>query len=331
MDELAGLAVKMSAVIGFYIIHTITAELSRITELLSGNAVAAAASATELSATSESIASGASEQAASMEEISATLEELSTMSQENLENTREANNISSDVMTSVSQSREAMGRMAGAIDRIKESSDETSKIIKTIDEIAFQTNLLALNAAVEAARAGDAGKGFAVVAEEVRNLAQRCSEAAGNTSSLIEESNQNAENGVAMTKEVSSSLSEVIEGVSKVSGLVASVTTSFEEQVRGIQEINVAVTQMDQVTQSNAASDEESSSASEELSHQANELQTMVGDLARVVGGETYTVAPVPRQPRPAVVGRSAGTLPRQAPVRSEVVLSLDEDELLEI
>jgi len=311
----------------FLMIRSITTDLTRITHLLSRNADSAAASASQLSATSEAIASGASQQASSMEETSATLEEISAMSKENLENTHQANGISSEVMKSVSESREAMGRMAQAIDQIKESSDETSKIIKTIDEIAFQTNLLALNAAVEAARAGDAGKGFAVVAEEVRNLAQRCSEAAGNTSALIEQSNHNADNGVAMTGEVSASLGDVIDGVGKVSEIVAAVTTSFEEQVRGIEEINIAVTQMDQVTQTNAASAEESSSASEELSCQAGELQSMVGDLARVVGSDGQAAV----QPKALRPQRPAAPVSRPAAWSPAAVIPLEENELLEI
>jgi methyl-accepting chemotaxis protein len=181
----------------------------------------------------------------------------------------------------------AMQRMSEAISKIKASSDQTAKIIKTIDEIAFQTNLLALNAAVEAARAGEAGKGFAVVAEEVRNLAQRSAQAAKNTADLIEGSQENANHGVAVSTEVEGILREVVEGVQKVADLIGEVSSASEEQARGIDQINTAVAQMDQVTQSNAANAEESASASEELSAQAREINDMVAALAEVVRGAT--------------------------------------------
>jgi cell pole-organizing protein PopZ len=184
----------------------------------------------------------------------------------------------------VEKSREAMTRMGDAITRIKSSSDQTAKIIKTIDEIAFQTNLLALNAAVEAARAGDAGKGFAVVAEEVRNLAQRSAEAAKNTAALIEESQQNANNGVSVSNEVAGILSGIVESVQKLSQLIGEVSAASDEQSKGIEQIGTAVTEMDKLTQSNAANAEESASASEELAAQAKELGEMVQILVGIHG-----------------------------------------------
>jgi len=187
----------------------------------------------------------------------------------------------------VEKGTESMQRMSQAIARIKQSSDQTGKIIKTIDEIAFQTNLLALNAAVEAARAGEAGKGFAVVAEEVRNLAQRSAEAARTTADMIEGSVKNADNGVAISKEVAESLGEIAEGSRKVNDLVGEIAAASNEQSQGIDQISTAVTQMDQITQSNAANAEESASASEELSAQAEELSRMVRDLEGIVNGSS--------------------------------------------
>ncbi len=178
-----------------------------------------------------------------------------------------------------------MSRMSEAIGEIKRSSDETAKIVKTIDEIAFQTNLLALNAAVEAARAGDAGKGFAVVAEEVRNLAMRSAEAAKDTSALIEGSQKNADNGVTVTEEAAKSLREITDNIQKVAQLVGEVTAASNEQSEGIDQINTAVAQLDKVTQSSAANAEESASASEEMSGQAQELKAAVGTLVALVGG----------------------------------------------
>jgi methyl-accepting chemotaxis protein len=173
-----------------------------------------------------------------------------------------------------------MGRMSSSINKIKESSDQTAKIVKTIDEIAIQTNLLALNAAVEAARAGEAGRGFAVVAEEVRNLAQRSSQAAKNTADMIAESVKNAGEGVNIAEEVSKSFDAIAVSAKKVNDLIAEIAAASQEQSQGIDQVNTAVAQMDQVTQQNAANSEESASAAEELSSQAEELQSMVAQFA---------------------------------------------------
>jgi methyl-accepting chemotaxis protein len=214
-----------------------------------------------------------------------------------------------ETRSAVERSREAMARMGDAINKIKGSSDQTAKIIKTIDEIAFQTNLLALNAAVEAARAGDAGKGFAVVAEEVRNLAQRSAEAAKNTAALIEGAQKNADNGVAVSGEVGRFLGQIAEKVQKLSGLVGEVSAASEEQTKGISQISIAVTEMDKVTQGNAASAEESASASEELFAQAKELGDMVTALVGLVDGASSG-------PRMAAASESAPSRRVSAPAK---------------
>ena len=248
-----------------------------------GKRVAAASS--QVSEASQQMARGASEQASGLEEASSSLEEMSSMTKQNADNAKQANTLANDARGATGKGQEAMARMSEAINKIKGSSDETAKIVKTIDEIAFQTNLLALNAAVEAARAGEAGKGFAVVAEEVRNLAQRSAEAAKTTSELIEGSQKNADNGVAVSGEVEGILKQIADGVQKVSDLIAEVSAASDEQSQGIDQVNSAVAQMDSITQSNAANSEESASSSNELAGQARELNEMVGVLIGIVGG----------------------------------------------
>jgi methyl-accepting chemotaxis protein len=231
----------------------------------------------QISSGSQTLSQGAQEQASSLEEVSSSLEEMASMTKQNSENANQAKTLAGAASNSAAQGNEAMGKMSESIDMIKKSSDETAKIVKTIDEIAFQTNLLALNAAVEAARAGEAGRGFAVVAEEVRNLAGRSAEAAKNTADMIEESVKNADGGVTISQEVAKFLSEITEGSGKVNDLVAEIAAASDEQTKGIEQVNVAVGQMNNVTQQNASNSEESASAAEEMSSQAQELQAMIG------------------------------------------------------
>jgi len=259
--------------------------LRNIIEALNGGADQVSSAASQVSSASQSLAEGSSEQAASIEETTSSLEEMSSMTKQNAGNAQQANGLMGQTKEAVATGRDAMGRLSTAIEEIKSSSDETAKIVKTIDEIAFQTNLLALNAAVEAARAGEAGKGFAVVAEEVRNLAQRAGEAAGNTSQLIEGSVANADRGVDVASETTKAFESITSASEKANGLVAEIAAASNEQAQGIDQITTAVTQMDSVTQQNAANAEESASASEEMSAQAEQLTAMVQRLTAMVGG----------------------------------------------
>jgi methyl-accepting chemotaxis protein len=284
-------AIGAGAAIGVLLSRSISSALNKVIASLRDGSEQVATASQQVSQSSQQMAQGASEQASSLEETSASLEEISSMTKRNSDNAREANAMAANTRNAVEKSRAAMSRMSEAIGQIKGSSDQTAKIVKTIDEIAFQTNLLALNAAVEAARAGDAGKGFAVVAEEVRNLAQRSAEAAKSTSALIEESQRNAEHGVAVSQEVAGILAQIVEGVGKLSELIGEVSSANQEQSKGIEQIGTAVSMMDKLTQSNAASAEESASASEELSAQATELNDMVNILVAIVSGSNAKTA----------------------------------------
>jgi methyl-accepting chemotaxis protein len=257
----------------------------------------------QISSGSQSLAQGANEQASSLEEVSSSLEEMSSMTKQNAENANQAKTLAGDANGKAVQGTEAMSRMSASINKIKASSDQTAKIVKTIDEIAMQTNLLALNAAVEAARAGEAGRGFAVVAEEVRNLAQRSAEAAKNTANMIEESVNNAVDGVKISGEVSKSFEDIVTGIKKVNDLVNEIAAASQEQSQGIDQVNTAVAQMDKVTQQNAANSEESASAAEEMSSQAEELQNMVAQFALTSSGshaKTHAVHTLTHHVQPA-------------------------------
>ena len=268
-----------------FISRLITKPIQRIIGSLRDGADQTAAAAGQVSSASQSLAQGASEQAAAIEETTSSVEEMASMTRQNAANAAEAKNLANSTSTSAAKGSSAMTKMSGAIMDIKKSSDDTAKIVKTIDEIAFQTNLLALNAAVEAARAGEAGKGFAVVAEEVRNLAQRSAQAARNTADMIDQSIKNADHGVVITKEVGAVLEEIKTDSSKVNSLIAEIAAASEEQASGVEQINSAVSQMEQVTQAGAATAEESASASEQLNAQAQELSSMVGQLVAMVEG----------------------------------------------
>ncbi|MEK7678439.1 MAG: nitrate- and nitrite sensing domain-containing protein [Verrucomicrobiota bacterium] len=286
---LAGVGVLVTAVIGFVVIASIKRPIVAISQRLDLGSNQTATACAQVSSASQSLAEGASEQAASLEETSASLEEIASMTKRNAENAQTAKDLANQTRGAAETGATDMQQMTVAMDAIKTSSDNISKIIKTIDEIAFQTNILALNAAVEAARAGEAGMGFAVVADEVRNLAQRSAQAAKETADKIEDSIKKSQHGVGISAKVAQSLQAIVTKARQVDELVAQIATASQEQSQGIAQVNTAVTQMDKVTQSNAANAEESASAAEELNAQAETLKQAVGELLQLAGGASST------------------------------------------
>ncbi len=271
-------------VVGFLGIRMLNRRLSDTIHGVSDSSSRVNRSAEQVHAASQALASGASEQAQSLQETSSTLARIAEMAGHSAEHAKEAERLSGGALQQSEQSRGAMVRMSEAMTEMKRASDETARIIKTIDEIAFQTNLLALNAAVEAARAGDSGKGFAVVAEEVRNLAQRSAEAARNTSALIEGAQRKAVAGAGMSGEAVKLLEQLDASIRKVAELVQRVSLASNEQANGIAEVNAAVGQMDAVTHTTAGMAEQTAAASDELAGESMHLAEYVSALQDLVG-----------------------------------------------
>ena len=254
-----------------------------------------ASAAAEISTSTTDLSQRTEEQAASLEETSASMTEISTTVKTNAENAQQANQFAGSTHEVAARGGEVVAQAVSAMSRIEESSRKISDIISVIDEIARQTNLLALNAAVEAARAGEAGRGFAVVASEVRSLAQRSSQAAKDIKDLITSSSEQVQEGVELVNKAGGSLTEIVESIKKVAQIVSEIAAASAQQSTGVDEVNTALTQMDEVTQQNSALVEENAATAKTLEQQSAAMNERVGAFK--------------------LTGAASGGEPRQAPM----------------
>ncbi|WP_029915247.1 methyl-accepting chemotaxis protein [Pelobacter seleniigenes] len=294
----------------------------------------------QVSDSAQDLSQGATQQASAIEEIGASLSELAGRTQENADNAATANQLANTARDAANGGSSQMQQMVAAMQEINASGQSISKIIKTIDEIAFQTNLLALNAAVEAARAGQHGKGFAVVAEEVRNLAARSAKAARETADLIEGSVQKGENGTAIANRTAAALEEIVAGIGKTADLVGEIAASSREQSDGLAQVNNGISQIDEVTQRNTAGAEESAAAAEELSSQSAHMRQLLQQFKLRGQGQTTTRPVVTALPQQPVTKPQERKAPAQKPQLAEPsgwdqvgqkatkpIIALDDDE----
>ncbi|MFA7384063.1 MAG: methyl-accepting chemotaxis protein [Desulfurivibrionaceae bacterium] len=299
--------------------RVICAVLGRISTTMKDEAAQVAAASCQVAGSSQGLAERASEQAASLEETSASLEEISAMTKQNSDNAAQADALMRESNAIITKAGSSMAELTASMHTITKASEETQKIVKTIDEIAFQTNLLALNAAVEAARAGEAGAGFAVVADEVRNLAMRAAEAAKNTAALIDGTVTKIREGAQLATVTNEAFSEIAGSTAKSSALVGEIAGASREQSQGIGQLNKAMSEMDSAVQANAATAEESASAAEELNGMAVEMEGQVRELLALVGDSAGASQPlssckIPPAKMQTQVAPRKKALPNRAP-----------------
>jgi len=269
----------------YYLIRKTSKGLQALTEEVSSSSSQVTSAAAQIAAQSQAMAQGATEQAASLQETGAAAEEITGMTRKNADNSRLAAEEMQAVDLRVQESNTALEEMIVSMEEIESSSGQIAKIIKTIDEISFQTNLLALNAAVEAARAGETGKGFAVVADEVRSLALRSADAAKDTESLIQDSLSKSKAGSAKLEQVVAAFRGIHTSATRVKVLVDEVSGGSMEQQKGLDQVLSSMQQMEQVTQSSAASSEQYAATAEELAAEAESMNDIARRLYKVVEG----------------------------------------------
>jgi methyl-accepting chemotaxis protein len=274
----------LAGIVALLVTRGITRPLSRaISDLASGADQVTDASG-QVSDASRKLAESASEQASTLEETTSALEEMAASAKQNADHAKRADEYMVQAGKTISEANVAMKETSTAMEEISQASEQIGRIIRVIEEIAFQTNLLALNAAVEAARAGEHGKGFAVVAEEVRGLALRAAQAAKETDGLLAQTGSRVSRGVELSRTTSGSFAKIGEFAAKAADLVAQIARASAEQARGVGQVNTAMVQMDRITQSDAATAEQSAAASQELSAQAEAVRGVIGTLAAIVG-----------------------------------------------
>jgi len=303
VSALSGLLVLLAVT---WMGRRIDATLGAIVGNLDETSARVAGASDSIRKSSLELSDGTNRQAAGLKETSASLEEMASMTRQNAESAKLTSQTTAHTVQLIDAGVKDVDRMSEAMREISDSAEKISRIIKTIEGIAFQTNLLALNAAVEAARAGEAGQGFAVVADEVRNLAQSAAGAAHDTAALIEGTVARVKNGSEIAAAMDCSFREIEAGAKEVGGLIVEISASTSEQAHKVDQVNTAVALMDKATQSNAAGAGACASASEELASQAARLKSMVAELTSlVVGGRVAESIP----PRPAgTVKRLAAT-----------------------
>ena len=272
--------------------RSISRPVGRIVDRLREEAENSTTEATAVHGSSLAVSTGASSQAAAIEQTTISLEEVATAARSNAEHAKTAQRTASEARTAAEQGAAQMKGLTEAIHALLESSDDVTRIIKTIDEIAFQTNILALNAAIEAARAGEAGSGFAVVAEEVRSLAQRSANAARETTEKITATGARTHTGSEISMQVADTLNAILAKARAVEGLVDKIAEASREQDTGIEQISGAIREIGQVTESNTASARQTAASAHDLESRAVALRSVVGELQSVVFGGTLLESP---------------------------------------
>lgn len=284
---LTAIALLGSLLLCYLVTRSIVGPILHATDNMDQVAQETNGAATQVASASQQIATQVTEQAASMQQTSASLEELRSNCQSSSANADRIRDVVADVDQVVGEGNRQMAQMNAAIEEIGRASRDVRKIVKTIEDVAFQTNILALNAAVEAARAGEAGAGFSVVADEVRNLAQRASQAAQETANLIGNSLASSERGAASSTQLSETFSTILNMIAEVRTASAQIVESVETQTRSVTQINAAVSQLNGATQSQAASSEQTASAATELHAQSDSLRSFTRQLHQFVLGSS--------------------------------------------